>query len=429
MTNNIGNYTRHAEFWDWSGHDRTAEHEHWYKYATQYGKNVLIPFCAWGETGAFMAERGMNVTAFDVTPEMIAEGKKRFGNLPSLQLFEGNVTDFCFNITPVDFCYAADFGHIHSIDDIKKALVKINNHLRYGGGFVIEAGLPAKESRYIPTKTFYPVNNPYPDKKVWKTGDGRTEAETGRHYISQTVYVEGSDGSVEQFEHSFYLQSYSREEWLSALRECGFEVKAEYRNREKEPWQEGDGFWICEAVKSDIAKQRYGPAMEISMGLQHIKINLEKDRDYIFESHCLINYECDTPWARKIPYEEYRANWYSNTDQTNGFMSALCDSMKDERTIAEIIKTENGDTVGYFWVPFYGDDASFIWADVQDIYIEPEYRRRGVAKALMEYAENEAKRNGAKVIRSGTGCENTASQRMHQKAGYYQYRMEYEKVL
>jgi len=26
MSNDIGNYAEHARFWDWSGHDRTAEH-------------------------------------------------------------------------------------------------------------------------------------------------------------------------------------------------------------------------------------------------------------------------------------------------------------------------------------------------------------------------------------------------------------------
>ena len=84
MTNHIGNYAKHAKYWDWSGHDRTEEHEYWFKYARKFGNNVLIPMCAWGETGAYMAQKEMNVTAFDVTPEMIAESKKRFGMLKTL---------------------------------------------------------------------------------------------------------------------------------------------------------------------------------------------------------------------------------------------------------------------------------------------------------------------------------------------------------
>ena len=53
----------------------------------------------------------------------------------------------------------------------------------------------------------------------------------------------------------------------------------------------------------------------------------------------------------------------------------------------------------------------------------------GIAQYLMGYAEDKARRSGAKVIRSGTGCENFMSVGLHEKMGYYQYRYEFEKVL
>ena len=88
------------------------------------------------------------------------------------------------------------------------------------------------------------------------------------------------------------------------------------------------------------------------MNLQHIKIDLNKDKEYVLERNCRLNYECDCPWARKISYEEYRKNWFAWPGQTEGFWAALTESMKDERTIAEIIKTESGDIAGYLWVYF-----------------------------------------------------------------------------
>ena len=247
--NNIGNYARHAQFWDWSGHDRSAEHKFWGSYAAKYGKNVLIPMCAWGDTGAYMAEQGFCVTAFDITPEMIAEGRKRHGNIPGLQLFEGDVTNFSFDIAPVDFCYCVDLGHIHTIEKIKDALTCINKHMRKGGGLVIETGLPSKESSQHPFKTFHPIKQVYPNMKVWKTGDGHTDAKTGRHYINQIFYCEHTDGSIESFNHEFYLQSYHREEWLKIFDSTGFEVKGEYKNREYEPWCEEDMGWMVELIK------------------------------------------------------------------------------------------------------------------------------------------------------------------------------------
>jgi GNAT superfamily N-acetyltransferase len=166
-----------------------------------------------------------------------------------------------------------------------------------------------------------------------------------------------------------------------------------------------------------------------TMGFRHDTINLVTDSDYVLERHCRINYECDTPWARKQGYAQYRANWFADTGQQNEFLSMLRESMEDKRTIAEIIKTESSETVGYLWVQFHGEDEHFIWADVQDIYVEEAYRKTGAASYLMDYAEKSAKKNGAKVIRSGTGCENVHSQYLHQKMGYNQYRYEYEKVL
>ncbi len=249
---NIGNYKKHARFWDWGGYDRADEHGYWTKYAAKYGRNVLIPMCALGETGAYMAERGFNVTAFDVTPEMVEEGKKRFGNTEGLKLLAGDVTDFSFDILPVDFCFITDFGHLATIDDIKKALKCIAGHMRDGGCLVIETTLPSGGSCSHGVRTFMPKEQVYPGLKVWKTGESRYDAETGRHYITQMFYAEDKNGNIESFDHSFYLQSYTREEWLSALEDCGFYITGEYGSRDFESWQSGgDGFRVFEIVKSD----------------------------------------------------------------------------------------------------------------------------------------------------------------------------------
>ena len=207
-----------------------------------------------------MAERGMTVTAFDITPEMIAEGKKHFGDIPGFHLAESDVTNFRFDIAPVDFCFCVDFGHIHTIGDIKKALACINYHLRDGGGLVIETSITDYDEETTETElqTFRSKENPYSDRTVYKTGITRNEAESRRCYISQTICVEFNDGRKEQFDHNFYLQGYARGDWLSALRECGYEVKAEYKNREKELWSEGDGYWIVEAVKLKERNEQNG---------------------------------------------------------------------------------------------------------------------------------------------------------------------------
>ncbi len=166
------------------------------------------------------------------------------------------------------------------------------------------------------------------------------------------------------------------------------------------------------------------------MKIIHRKIDFIKDKEYILESHCKINYECDTPWKRKLPYEVYRAEWFGLENQIAEFYNYLCDTATDERTVAEIIEDECGNIIGYLWVPFCEDkESGFSFADIQDIYIEDKFRGMGIASDLLKYSEEKAKKNGAKVIRSGTGCENFASIALHEKIGYYVYRYEFEKKL
>ncbi len=166
------------------------------------------------------------------------------------------------------------------------------------------------------------------------------------------------------------------------------------------------------------------------MKIVHRTIDFVKDRDYVLERHCRINYECDTPWARKQTYEKYRRDWFSQPGQTDGFYGALKETAKDSRTIAEIWETEGGEPVGYLWVPFTEDaDTDFAFAEVQDIYIEEAFRRRGIAAEMYRYAESLARQNGAKVLRAGTGCENKASIALHRQLGFSPYRYEFEKLL
>lgn len=162
----------------------------------------------------------------------------------------------------------------------------------------------------------------------------------------------------------------------------------------------------------------------------HRKIDFDKDKDYVLERHCRINYACDCPWKREMSYEAYREEWFSLHNQITDFYAYFQQTAGDDRTIADIIESENGDTIGYIWAPFIVDEESgFSFADVQDVYVEEAYRHQGIAGELLAYAEQNARRHGAKVIRSGTGCENTGSIRLHQKCGYYPYRYEFEKRL
>ena len=275
----INDYTKQAAVWDWDAYEDTAEYDFWRDYANTFGRQVLLPMCALGKTGISLAERGLFVTAFDITPEMIARGKALYHDrirklqmifpfktyyltenishtvIPKhkgeLKLEVADITDLHLEKQDFDFALIAGNGDLHllpNIDAVEKAFANMAKHLRPGGALVLELTLPGDTSWHSPKRVFHPRVPGYTDKKVWKENESTYDAHTRQHLINQTVYIEDENGA-DSFTQQICLQLYPREEILGRLEKCGFTIAAEYSNREKEPWQPGDTNWIVEAIK------------------------------------------------------------------------------------------------------------------------------------------------------------------------------------
>ena len=89
-------------------------------------------------------------------------------------------------------------------------------------------------------QTYEPFSQIYPGLKVWKTGRCYDDASTGQLHILQTFYAEDACGRVESFAHELCLQRYTREEWIKAFDECGFDLKREYVDHDWNEWRGGD---------------------------------------------------------------------------------------------------------------------------------------------------------------------------------------------
>lgn len=162
--------------------------------------------------------------------------------------------------------------------------------------------------------------------------------------------------------------------------------------------------------------------------MKYRAIHVERDRDLLLEFHCRINYESETPHARKASCEQCREKWLS-TSQPESYLQHLIKTMNDKRTLAEILE-DNGKTVGYLWVAFTdieGYDTTI--AEVMDCAVAPGYQRQGIGTRIMTHIERMAKKKGASLLRSDTGIENKASQKLHEKAGFKPHRICYEKIL
>ncbi len=120
--------------------------------------------------------------------------------------------------------------------------------------------------------------------------------------------------------------------------------------------------------------------------LQYRRINIEKDRSILLELHCQINYESETPFAREVSYEQYREKWLS-TSQPESYLKHLAKTMKDKRTIAEILE-DNGILVGYLWMKLTEVEGYNITiAEIMDIIVVPDYQRQGIGTKMMKHIE------------------------------------------
>ena len=213
-------------------------------------EKVLIPMCALGQTGAYMAQKGFFVTAFDITKEMIDEGKKRFGSVENLSLKIADICNLHLGESDFDFCFIAT-QDLHLLSDfkmVKKAFRSLASHLREGGGLSLELVLPSSESFELPKQTFYPQVPNYTDKKVWKESKNRYDAFTKRLHIDQIVYIQDEKG-ITSFPYSVTLLYYEQDEIRSALKDAGFMITGEFQNRNKELWTTESSEWIIESIK------------------------------------------------------------------------------------------------------------------------------------------------------------------------------------
>jgi len=70
-------------------------------------------------------------------------------------------------------------------------------------------------------------------------------------------------------------------------------------------------------------------------------------------------------------------------------------------------------------VPFLSADHPY--AEVTELYVAPEHRRRGIARRLMAAAEELARSQGAPAVYLQTGLTNDVAQAFYRSLGYADY--------
>ena len=158
----------------------------------------------------------------------------------------------------------------------------------------------------------------------------------------------------------------------------------------------------------------------------------EDERETILEFHCFNNYQSETPFSRSISYEEYRKNWLESP-QPEEVIQLIEKDLTDSRNMVQFVLVDDR-VVGFLWVRFEDCDMKtfdtyITQALVYGIGVLPDYHKRGIGTKILSYIEKEARERGATLIRSEAGIENLASQKLHEKCGFYVYPISYEKQI
>jgi ribosomal protein S18 acetylase RimI-like enzyme len=157
------------------------------------------------------------------------------------------------------------------------------------------------------------------------------------------------------------------------------------------------------------------------------RIDPEKDRDFLLDVRVQTLFQDETPWARSPGLPSYR-RWYLSTRQPEQFIKLLIRSLRDPRTIADIVEVD-GTPAGFVWATFVDvKESNFTYVEINSMGLRPEFQRQGIGRVTAAHVDEIAIAQGADAARSFAGMLNEASQAFHESLGFKPIEIRYEKL-
>ena len=145
----------------------------------------------------------------------------------------------------------------------------------------------------------------------------------------------------------------------------------------------------------------------------------------------------DLEWTLLAMVASMRATMTPERSATTGDLSMLGEARSDfdryhfQAKGAEklIVASRNGERIGLVWITMEQiyQDPGGAW--LLEVFVEPRYRRQGLAKELMDRAERWAREQGAKDIWLNVGGKNACALGLYESQGYIVETMHLSKQL
>jgi len=192
------------------------------KFAERKIVSVLDMGCGTGSMTLELARRGYDLTALDLSEEMLAEADQRLRNegFHSVLLINGDMSSFeLYGTVDAIVCCLDGINHLEDRDDLYSCFALTANYLEKGGVFVFDVNTP------------YRFRTTYADRDYILEDDGimccwrnRLNKKGDVVDFCLTVFEENEDGTWTRTDGIERERAYGIKALKNALGKCGLEI-------------------------------------------------------------------------------------------------------------------------------------------------------------------------------------------------------------
>ncbi len=187
-------------------------------------KSVLDMTCGTGVQSIFLHDNGYEVTASDLSGEMISMAREKLGDRTDLQFHQANMIDVNFNkqFEAVISMFNA-IGHL-TREDFRKTVQNAWNNLKSGGLYIFDIfNFDWMKENFIPHE-FMDVCMEHEGTKYVRFNDNNLDFNTHILHINQKTLIQTGIEKIREIKQIWDMQIYTRDELTELVEEVGFEV-------------------------------------------------------------------------------------------------------------------------------------------------------------------------------------------------------------
>lgn len=182
-------------------------------------REVLEMGCGTGNFTALLCKEGYNVTAFDLSEDMLSVAYNKLDSHRNFQLLKQDMTDFSINMkfdTIISVCDCVNY--ITEYSELIKTFENAYNHLKSDGVFIFDINSYYKLKNIIGDNVFVEDNEEI--FYVWENEYNESD-DTCQLYI--TFFVK-EEGLYRRFDELHVEKAYTTFEVENALKKAGFKI-------------------------------------------------------------------------------------------------------------------------------------------------------------------------------------------------------------